>query len=405
MYYTKALSRLDNLDVSLQSPAKDLGIQNIERCNGFSKHLMVRVCTIYFFNLLLSENIFQSLAYEQKSKLIESSRTLYYLRYYSNYLTALIEESNYMSVSIYEDIKQFLKNTIVVMEQYKIIFHTCPEEVNLGSELYAVPVLESDNNDSFINYKHDPLWKDCYVSILNIISIARKLLLNLEKSQNGLPCVNFNVMKPTQVPLSNIDSVINELKAVSDKLTNISTVFKNTPTIKSAVWLNNEANRIKNLINEQSFNSNTKLTSQNSQVLEENTEKFLQKMLVIMQNIYKKYKENETTVNENKENVDENDDLKSDHLKTLIINDLFEDLKILKMNNILELLHDLVGEFYKSDEIPRSKMILSQILPVLEQIILLYEYFVTQQVSAYRVTCKMSSVFTNIFIDLVTKVI
>ncbi|KAF2880198.1 hypothetical protein ILUMI_25999 [Ignelater luminosus] len=387
MYYTKALSRLDNLDASLQSPAKDLGIQNVERCNGFSKHLM-------------------SLAYGQKSKLIESSRTLYYLRYYSNYLTALNEEANYIPISVYEDIKQFLKNTIVAMEQYKVIFYTCPNEVNFGSELCAVPVLESDNNDSFLNYKHDSLWKDCYVSILSIISVIKKLLLNLEKSQYGLPCANFSLMKPTQIPFSNVDSLINELNTISHKLTTITTIFKNIPAIRSAVWLNNEANRIKDVLTEYSSKTNTNLSSQNLEIFEKNTEKFLQKMLVIMQNIYKKYKQDENTPNENKETAAENDeetDLKSDHLKTLIINDLFEDLKILNMNDILESLHDLVVEFYKSDDISKSKMILSQILPVLEQIILLYEYFITQQTSAYRVTCKMSSVFTNIFIDLVTK--
>lgn len=41
MYYTRSLMRTDVLDTALKNPAQDLGLQNIERCKGFSAHLMV----------------------------------------------------------------------------------------------------------------------------------------------------------------------------------------------------------------------------------------------------------------------------------------------------------------------------------------------------------------------------
>lgn len=39
--------RTDVLDTALTSPAKELGLQNIERCKGFSAHLMVNFFQFY----------------------------------------------------------------------------------------------------------------------------------------------------------------------------------------------------------------------------------------------------------------------------------------------------------------------------------------------------------------------
>lgn len=41
-YFMRTIARLAALEAALKQPAADLGIQNIERCRGFSAHLMVR---------------------------------------------------------------------------------------------------------------------------------------------------------------------------------------------------------------------------------------------------------------------------------------------------------------------------------------------------------------------------
>lgn len=41
LYYVKSLMRADVLETALKNPAKDLGIQNMERCKGFASHLIV----------------------------------------------------------------------------------------------------------------------------------------------------------------------------------------------------------------------------------------------------------------------------------------------------------------------------------------------------------------------------
>lgn len=44
LYYVKCLMRTDVLDNALKSPAKDLGVPNMERCKGFTAHLSVIFC-------------------------------------------------------------------------------------------------------------------------------------------------------------------------------------------------------------------------------------------------------------------------------------------------------------------------------------------------------------------------
>lgn len=43
IYYTRSLIRNDVLETALTNPAKDLGLQNIERCKGFSMELLVSI--------------------------------------------------------------------------------------------------------------------------------------------------------------------------------------------------------------------------------------------------------------------------------------------------------------------------------------------------------------------------
>lgn len=41
MYYFRSLMRANVLETALVNPAKDLGLQNIERCKGFAYDLLV----------------------------------------------------------------------------------------------------------------------------------------------------------------------------------------------------------------------------------------------------------------------------------------------------------------------------------------------------------------------------
>lgn len=41
LYYYRSLMRFDMLESALISPAKDLGMQNVQRCQGFASHLLV----------------------------------------------------------------------------------------------------------------------------------------------------------------------------------------------------------------------------------------------------------------------------------------------------------------------------------------------------------------------------
>lgn len=52
LYFYRCLMRYDVLETALATPAQDLGMQNVERCRGFSAHLLVRFHS-FVFNILL----------------------------------------------------------------------------------------------------------------------------------------------------------------------------------------------------------------------------------------------------------------------------------------------------------------------------------------------------------------
>lgn len=52
MYFLRSLIRFNTLESAILQPAKDLGVGNIERCHGFTAHLLVSFLISYFFDFM-----------------------------------------------------------------------------------------------------------------------------------------------------------------------------------------------------------------------------------------------------------------------------------------------------------------------------------------------------------------
>ncbi|CAH0557511.1 unnamed protein product [Brassicogethes aeneus] len=374
VYYVRCLMRTEILENALRNPAKDLGVQNIERCKGFTSHLL-------------------NLSHKQKTDLINTSRMYYYLRFYLKQMNDFCEAKNFVTLNKIETLKNLLKNIIIVANQYKIILNSCPEDA-IGDDNVEIPTLKVNTKD-FIKEKHDALWTKTSQMLNDIINIVGKLANSLSKLTGHVPSCEYDLVYPQFVCVGETTNTLNELiTEISEKLDKLIEVFNGIPLADSLVWLKSELNKI-----EHDFLQNDITESKDAKSYKNDVEKYTEKMLLAMQGIYKKYKDKEEPPNADDE---EDLELTEDLLKGHLVENLSSDFALLEMKRVLKATHKIASILFSNspEETKELRELVKQSLPILEQILLLYQYFITQEVSAYRVSCKMNSILLNIFIDL-----
>lgn len=346
----------------------------------------------------------QVLAQHQKAKLIDSSRNLYYLRNYINLLTECGEEFEMIDAATIKSMNNLLTNVIIVMEQYKIILHACPEKCNFDSDVLDIPVAHPEN-EIRIKYKNEAAWTSALAQIKNITTVAQKLKKSLEKLAHVFPASEIQIEDTDYLFVQDKASIIQELNELVQKTTLLKESLGNKSLTNSLTWLLEEFDTNLNTLQTNRLNDEQSNISQEK--FTRDVEKLMEHILVIIQNVYKKYDSLKKVGASGEQEEPERSELFDDnHLKTLVIENLFTDLSNLEMKSIFRRVKKLMGKLYKMDSsnLKRCKPLLSNCVPLLEQVTLMYQYFVTQQISAYRVTCKLTSVLLNIFIELASKV-
>ncbi|KRT79521.1 hypothetical protein AMK59_8481, partial [Oryctes borbonicus] len=376
LYCLRSALRLDVLEDALQQPSKDLGLPNIERCKGFANDLM-------------------ALINEQKQKLIHTSEIFYYLRYYLNYFRELCNETNFIHKDTFEDLRSTLSNVLIVVEQYKIILQTCPEDVSDATMLKTIPVLKP-TKQNVLCYKYDTVWNK-FKGILNSVMITvEKVLVMLRKNKSIVPSLKSNFSIPTYIPFPDFKGVLEDLESIKMKLNDLLTLLGNIPMYNSLKWVLNTIDDIRNkLLHPKPSNVDVEKYLKN---ISKDSEALLEKFLISFQNIYKKYKcSTKAESTEKIPDLEEADcNVEDEHLRHLIMANLSSDLSCLNTANILKCMEDIIENINNLKPISNN-------LQLLERLILLFEYFITQQVSSYRVTSKLTSVVLNIFIELAKK--
>lgn len=307
------------------------------------------------------------------------------------------ESSTFIHKDTVHSIEQFLENVWVVTAQLKIFLHTCPEECESREQLIEIPVLESDAPNN-IRYKNDSQWNNTMDLLKKTADFTQKLASNILKSRSDIPCVELHLSKPSYENLD-CEMILQGLDELSVKINEIWQIFGGIPSCSSLEWLLQEAHNLKDkLVNKNCSAEDTKTTT--FTVLEELTEK----ILIIVQKIYKKY--NSVEILTDFEDTEDSCPLLEKHLSNLVMENMFEDITMIEMKNLFTMCDKLAADVLVLNPIVCSgvQTAVSQVVPLLEQVTLLCHYFLTQQVSTYRITCKMGSILLNIFIDLVTKV-
>ncbi|KAI4465363.1 midasin-related [Holotrichia oblita] len=385
LYYLRSTIRLNSLEEALQRPSKDLGPQNIERCKGFSNDLVV-------------------LLHEQKQKLITSSETFYYLRYYLNYFIDFCNETQFIHKDIFEDLRSSMCNLATIMEHFKIILQTCPEEAHDETILNTVPVLQADKLN-VLCWKYDENWNKANGLLNSAMTSIEKVLILLKKNKNIIPSSKNSFIAPLYIPMTDFDGILEELEYLKLKISNLLDLLGDIPLYNSLKWALNTIDDIRNkLIVSKPTILNMDKYAEN---VAKNSEILLKKFLIAFQNLYKKYK-TPTEIELTEKNVasEEIDStIYDEHLTNIITTSLFNDLSSLNTIEILGCIEKIVENINKIDPTHYSKITnnINQNLQLLERFVLFFEYFITQQVSSYRVTSKLTSILLNIFIELAKK--
>ncbi|RVE47722.1 hypothetical protein evm_007611 [Chilo suppressalis] len=421
-YFQKNIARHRLLSVALQSPHQDLGIQNIERCKGFTAQLM-------------------KLTNTQKKSISKYSRYLYDLRTLTTGLTNALEiaaaDTNTSTIKDkLEILTECYAQCSIVLDQFHVLLKSCPENT-LNSD--REPAFDSILSSSPIVrcYKNSDEWRELSKKVNKIISTASKqkaALLKLIHSNPKLfgrnmdlvPVVSQSHIDVTREASKHLEEIVTEVDGILHdyQFTLTSTIVENYvprhPMLRSLVDM---STYIKETIRElEGLDEPIDVVMEDSSIdtLVNQTEDLLATMLLIIQSVYKRHLSKDKNENDDllhaideiidkdgKEKEESKDLLDDKHLKEHLQDNLSNDAKLLQLDALVQKTSDLLASYIQytvtAKNVEEGKNVVVRLVPMLEQTVLFVQYFVTQKVAVHRVTCKMLSVLLKIFSDLAAK--
>lgn len=309
-------------------------------------------------------------------------------------------DGRFVSAEVIENTEQFLQNVVITMTQCKILLETCPQEANFGDEVVEIPVLTPKSSE-FSIHRNDDKWNHISSCLNETLNASQKLRVVLEKTNKSIPNVERDLIVPKFLLLVQEDDVTNNIALVSSKIDAIRAYFAKTPLSDTLTWLRNEAASLQISYRRDPGNVSSAVQGPD---FNSRLRKMTRKVSVVVENIHKRYSE-EKQVDAETEDKDAYA-LNEAHFRDMIVQSLGDDLDNLQLQDLVKLVRKTAAALFDEDPTGNGKLrdALSQALPLLEQLALLYQYYITQQVSAYRITCKMASILLNIFINLVSEV-
>nr|XP_026493936.1 midasin isoform X1 [Vanessa tameamea] len=417
-YFQRNIARHRLFAAALQSPHSDLGMQNIERCKGFAAQLL-------------------KLTNSQKKSISKYTRFICDLRTVTTNLTnaleADIDKTNITTLKEKLNILvECYAQTSILLDQFSIVLKSLPEKtMNSNTEAeFDVVLSESPISRCF---KDSEEWRALYKKTKAIISIVDKQKTALYKLTNTIPTqigefVEFIVVSQNHIDITN-DAKSNLIKIIENSEAILmeyhfkleTNIFDNyTPRHPLLRGIENLVKYLKETVNEldtmdQPFDQDMDELSANAIVTQ--TEDIAATMLLIIQSLYKKHlppdksMENIDVLNAIDEIIDEKEEskeiLEDRHLKELLQEKLSTDSKMLQLDTLITKMRSLLGDYVQyiatRSEVDEVRTAVMRLVPILEQVVLFVQYFVSQKVAVHRVSCKMLSVLLKIFSDLATK--
>ncbi|KAM3963373.1 LOW QUALITY PROTEIN: midasin [Aphomia sociella] len=418
-YFQKNIPRHRFLAAALQSPHQDLGIQNIERCKGFAAQLL-------------------KLTNTQKKSISKYSRYLFDLRTVTTNLTNVLEIDSTVDISTVNQKLNILAecniNSTVLLEQFNVLLKSCPEHaLDLQSEPNFDTVLS--NSPIVRCYKNSDEWRDLNKRIKTVLSDVnkQKTVLNkltsepkkIGKCIQYLPIISQAHVDIANEARSRLEKIRNDVNSILQEYQiklkpSIANYAPNHPMMRSIVELKEYLTNTIKQIDELDKCNDIVMEGASNDKLINKTEDLLATMLLIIQSIYKKHlpqlsNENidvldaidEIIDSGNKEKEESKDILEDKHLKEHLQENLTNDGRMLQLETLINKTNELVKNYQQlisnQSNVDVGKNAVMRLVPILEQMVLFVQYFVTQKVAVHRVSCKMLSVLLKIFSDLAAK--
>lgn len=310
-------------------------------------------------------------------------------------MSRLCETKQYILVDTLAKVQNIMKNITIIMHQVKTVLNSCPEENILNCKASDILILYPEPEES-IKWKHDNLWIKSSSLITEVINNAQKIFSELEKSKGTVPFHQVDAIPLRYIPVSNLETTQSKLTEIKKNLKMLVGIIGKSKMSDSIKWLLNKLEEVEYVFENIASESQTKQTN----VLP--LQNLVESLSLL---ISKSFKTLHTSHEQNCEKDTNDEQLSEEHLTKLLLDSLDKDIFNLNLPSILTSIHEIAQIFFglSPQFLENAKQIILPLLPLLEQTILCHQYFFTQQVSTYRIICKMGSILLNIFIELVSK--
>lgn len=324
----------------------------------------------------------------------------------------------------------------ILLDQFCIVLESLPE---VTARSASEPEFDLVLSDSPITrcYNNTDDFRELYKKVKAIMSTVDKQKTSLYKLTNATPkkigdSVESNVVSQSHIDITNegkmnltkiIDSSDAILKEYNFKLkNNIFNDYKSRhPLLRG---LENLVKYLKETVTELDKLDqpvDQEMDDLCSTTIVKQAEDITATMLLIIQSIYKKHLpldksiENTDVLNAIDEIIDEENNSKDEskeiledkHLKELLHEKLSTDTKLLQLDTLINKMQHLLANYVQyiatRREVDEVRTAVMRLVPILEQVVLFVQYFVSQNVAVHRVSCKMLSVLLKIFSDLAMK--
>lgn len=411
-YYYKSQVQLNALNVAFTKMQSDLGMSNMERCSGCSNHIML-------------------MAHRQKRLIAESVNDYVSLRTQVSNLTNIFDAPIHAADDRewYECAKS-LKKLIVTLrsglEQLKLYLQACPADPGLDTGTEAL-TLETSSLAIVNATRNDPVWESANSLLqrslisLNSISASYGKLFHMEVTI--LTPVHYRFLNESNKTLMQIKTQTRDLaNAFSNEADKSHPIIENIEFLESKVeeWME------RFLLIDTSENVIVDVGSSTEDTDSEYISELEVLIRIILLAIQQKYKEttldNEMTVpemenitedtNNGAENVEEaagdtaegEDTLEENSLRGKLIESLEKDIGGLRLSEVNRCLVNTLKMTINVDPASsaKRKALIARCLPLLKQYLLFSQFYLNEQVGAFRSTCKLLNLQLSVFLDLAT---
>ncbi|KAK0095768.1 hypothetical protein PV326_007436 [Microctonus aethiopoides] len=401
-YYYKSYIKLQALHSAMAKVQTDLGPQNVERCRGFSTHIML-------------------LAHGQKQLLANSFTDYIHLRKQITDLSN-IDDGN-VSLPCHEDIdacadllRKLLTCLLTGLEQLELYLQACPEDNGDDVEEKSI-VLESSNSPMINAHKGDPVWQS-----------ANTLIKDAIKSVNLIFQEHDKIFGNTSVPLIRTSIHFDSLKSSRENVVKVTTMIENFaamfgrgtenshPILETIGFLLKQTNRwVDQFDLIKVFDSGpTPQYDSDLKDLSTSMKNIVETILLVIQKKYKEAEAQNEIVHDEEENKEENlgdetedveiPKLEENGFRQKLIDALNKDITQLQLGEINNMLEGVLKMTQALDPLSASfyNSLLLKCLPILKQYLLFIQFYLNEQVAAFRTTCKLLYIQLNVFLDLAT---